>query len=292
MGWWRVKVSSGCPLAGRLAAVERTKPKPAQAGLRPGRAPAGAVGIGAAGRAGHPRRHRLAGDRRVRRQPDRDRHRRRPRRPGRPRGGDPRALRRLPLPHHPAGGSGLRPHHRPRLLRRRPDPGGGAGDRRGRSSPSSSSWPAAHSSAPPVASATGSAECAAEPRSAVESRLSSLDGAASRSPRRGPESSLASIRRCREVSVPSCLFSFRERGMRNLRARVRPQRRWLVSSSAMVMLSVSQGQSRTTSAASMSPRAIARFSSARARRTMLALSRALMCCGASTEAAMVDAWCR
>ena len=23
MGWWRVKVSSGCPLAGRLAAVER-----------------------------------------------------------------------------------------------------------------------------------------------------------------------------------------------------------------------------------------------------------------------------
>ena len=24
MGWWRVKVSSGCPLAGRLAAVERT----------------------------------------------------------------------------------------------------------------------------------------------------------------------------------------------------------------------------------------------------------------------------
>jgi hypothetical protein len=22
MGWWRVKVSSGCPLAGRLAAVE------------------------------------------------------------------------------------------------------------------------------------------------------------------------------------------------------------------------------------------------------------------------------
>jgi hypothetical protein len=23
MGWWRVKVSSGCPLAGRLAAVEQ-----------------------------------------------------------------------------------------------------------------------------------------------------------------------------------------------------------------------------------------------------------------------------
>jgi hypothetical protein len=26
MGWWRVKVSSGCPLAGRLAAVERKEP--------------------------------------------------------------------------------------------------------------------------------------------------------------------------------------------------------------------------------------------------------------------------
>jgi hypothetical protein len=23
MGWWRVKVSSGCPLSGRLAAVDR-----------------------------------------------------------------------------------------------------------------------------------------------------------------------------------------------------------------------------------------------------------------------------
>lgn len=26
MGWWRVRVSSGCPLAGRLAAVERAEP--------------------------------------------------------------------------------------------------------------------------------------------------------------------------------------------------------------------------------------------------------------------------
>jgi hypothetical protein len=25
MGWWRVRVSSGCPLAGRLAAVEQAK---------------------------------------------------------------------------------------------------------------------------------------------------------------------------------------------------------------------------------------------------------------------------
>ena len=27
MGWWRVKVSSGCPLAGRLAAVDRQVPR-------------------------------------------------------------------------------------------------------------------------------------------------------------------------------------------------------------------------------------------------------------------------
>lgn len=37
MGWWRVKVSSGCPLAGRLAAVEHqveTKAETRQAGFR------------------------------------------------------------------------------------------------------------------------------------------------------------------------------------------------------------------------------------------------------------------
>lgn len=34
MGWWRVKVSSGCPLAGRLAAVER-QAKAREAGLCP-----------------------------------------------------------------------------------------------------------------------------------------------------------------------------------------------------------------------------------------------------------------
>ncbi|HET8813393.1 MAG TPA: hypothetical protein VFM51_00370 [Solirubrobacterales bacterium] len=33
MGWWRVKVSSGCPLAGRLAAVER-EGEAREAGLR------------------------------------------------------------------------------------------------------------------------------------------------------------------------------------------------------------------------------------------------------------------
>ena len=57
----------------------------------------------------------------------------------------------------------------------------------------------------------------------------------------------------------------------------------------MVMLSVSQGQSRTTSDGSTSPRAISRFSSARARRTRLARSSALICCGASTVDAMVVA---
>jgi hypothetical protein len=35
MGWWRVKISSGCPLAGRLAAVER-EVEARQASYRPG----------------------------------------------------------------------------------------------------------------------------------------------------------------------------------------------------------------------------------------------------------------
>ena len=41
MGWWRVKVSSGCPLAGRLAAVERARragsPPPGSAARMSGR---------------------------------------------------------------------------------------------------------------------------------------------------------------------------------------------------------------------------------------------------------------
>jgi hypothetical protein len=37
MGWWRVRISSGCPLPGRLAAVERK--------AQGGRAPAGALGV-------------------------------------------------------------------------------------------------------------------------------------------------------------------------------------------------------------------------------------------------------
>jgi hypothetical protein len=43
MGWWRVKVSSGCPLAGRLAAVERE-------GKATGAAPGGRQEAGAPGR--------------------------------------------------------------------------------------------------------------------------------------------------------------------------------------------------------------------------------------------------
>jgi len=44
MGWWRVKVSSGCPLAGRLAAVERGEDAP---GGAPALREAGAPGLGA-----------------------------------------------------------------------------------------------------------------------------------------------------------------------------------------------------------------------------------------------------
>src|SRR3954463_7303470 len=83
MGWWRVKVSSGCPLAGRLAAVDdearRANTREAgnaearTAGFRTGSATAGPLGQRSAGRAGHPRRDRLAGNRGDRRPPDRDR---------------------------------------------------------------------------------------------------------------------------------------------------------------------------------------------------------------------------
>src|SRR3954467_5392006 len=51
MGWWRVKVSSGCPLAGRLAAVdgEARRAETRTAGFRPGSAPTGPVGQRPAG---------------------------------------------------------------------------------------------------------------------------------------------------------------------------------------------------------------------------------------------------
>src|SRR4051794_19079279 len=94
MGWWRVKVSSGCPLAGRPAAVD-DEVEADKASLGTGSATAGPVGKRAAGRAGHPRRNRLAGDRGNRRPPDRDRAGRGAGGAGGARGGDPRALRRL-----------------------------------------------------------------------------------------------------------------------------------------------------------------------------------------------------
>ena len=253
MGWWRVKVSSGCPLAGRLAAVERKAEAPRSRRRSARRAPAGPLGQLPAGRAGRSSPGIIAlVDRRV--------------------GRHPTAIGvgvvlaglgglEVAVREHFAG---YRSHTTllagavfvvtvgARLLRRRPDPRG----RRWRSarspSRSPSTWRAAHSSAPPEASASGSVECAAD-RAAGR-----LDGTVSRAgSRTARRARSASRRRWREVSVPSCLFSFSEAACRNLRARVRPQRRWLVSSSEIVMLSVSQGHSRTTSAASRSPRAIA-----------------------------------
>ena len=122
MGWWRVKVSSGCPLAGRLAAVERSagKQRDSQADERPP-APWGTFPLA---ELTDPRRHRRAGRSASSAAPDRDRRRRRPRRPRRHGGRDPRALRRLPLPHDPARRGRLRPRRRRPLLPRRPDPGG------------------------------------------------------------------------------------------------------------------------------------------------------------------------
>lgn len=73
MGWWRVKVSSGCPLAGRLAAVDHEVeagqaegPETRTAGLCTRRASPRSLGQRPAGRVGHPRRDRLARDRRDR----------------------------------------------------------------------------------------------------------------------------------------------------------------------------------------------------------------------------------
>jgi hypothetical protein len=81
MGWWRVKVS-GCPLSGRLAAVERN-PRAARDPARRQKA-AGAVGIVPPRRAERARRHHCPDRRGGEQEPDGDRHRRSPRRPGRP----------------------------------------------------------------------------------------------------------------------------------------------------------------------------------------------------------------
>lgn len=66
MGWWRVRISSGCPLAGRLAAVEREAEAGSQSQLPRGPS-AGSLGQLPPGRAGDPRRHRRPAGRRRRR---------------------------------------------------------------------------------------------------------------------------------------------------------------------------------------------------------------------------------
>src|SRR3954447_23888472 len=80
------------------------------------------------------------------------------------------------------------------------------------------------------------------------------------------------------------LVSVIEIDVRNRRQRERPQRCWLMSRSAMVMLSASQGQSSTIWATLASPSATWRLSSARASRTRLACASACMCCGAGAVA--------
>jgi hypothetical protein len=94
--------------------------------------------------------------------------------------------------------------------------------------------------------------------------------------RRAGVSIVASVRRWRSVIDPTVLVSDIGTIARNLRQRLSPQRRWLISRSATAMLCASQGHSRMTSATASSPVAILRLSSARARRTLLARSRARM----------------
>jgi hypothetical protein len=86
----------------------------------------------------------------------------------------------------------------------------------------------------------------------------------------------ASVWRWRSVNDPRVLVSGMCRWTSSLWQRVAPHLRWLISRSATVMLCASQGHSRITSAASSSPVAILRLSSARASRTLLARSRARM----------------
>ena len=89
----------------------------------------GAVGLVSPCRDAILGRHRDAGRRRLRRQPDRARRRRRARRDRRTRGRDPRAPRRLPLAHDAARRCRLRPRRRPALLRGGDDPRGRPGGR-------------------------------------------------------------------------------------------------------------------------------------------------------------------
>ena len=76
----------------------------------------------------------------------------------------------------------------------------------------------------------------------------------------------ATARRWRSVIDPSVFVSDRGIPASSLRARVRPQRRWLIRTSATAMLSASHGEVRITSAARSCPSAIRRFRSALASR--------------------------
>jgi hypothetical protein len=97
----------------------------------------------------------------------------------------------------------------------------------------------------------------------------------------------ASVRRWRSVIDPIVFFSGIGICARNLRQRVWPQRRWLISRSTIAIERASHGHSRITAAASVSPTAIRRLSSARARRTSLARSKARMYCGGAGAGAIV-----
>jgi glyoxylase I family protein len=119
----------------------------------------------------------------------------------------------------------------------------------------------------------GALRSTAQPRPAQASR-----GAANGSTSTGsPQSRAASSRRWRSVMDPIVLVSFIATEVKKRRQRVRPQRCWLISRSAMAMLSASQGHSSTTSATDSSPSPTWRLSSARASRTLLAWASACMC---------------
>lgn len=90
----------------------------------------------------------------------------------------------------------------------------------------------------------------------------------------------ASARRWRSVIAPTVLVSAIPMSARNLLQRVVPQRRWLVNSSAIVMLAASHGHSRMTMPTVVLPSAMLRLSSARASRTAWARCSAIMCAGA------------
>ena len=93
----------------------------------------------------------------------------------------------------------------------------------------------------------------------------------------------ASASHWRSVIVPMCLFSGMCRSARQRRLRSAPQRRWLVSSSPTGMLVASQGVATITSAARSWPAATRRLSSARAKRTRFARSKASRRCGMASR---------